>query len=89
MSYWNFRLIDLSDENGGEPYIELREVFYDDEGVPIGHGSPAIGAESVESMREVMRWHALALDKPVMQKSEFIGSFDDDNGAWHEGKDNE
>jgi hypothetical protein len=85
MSHWNFRLVDLSDENGDEPYIELREVFYDDEGVPIAHGKPAIGSESVESMREVMRWQALALDKPVMQKSEFIGSFDDDN----EGKDNE
>jgi hypothetical protein len=79
MSHWNFRLVDLSDENGDEPYIELREVFYDDEGVPIGHGSPAIGSESVESMREVMRWHTLALDKPVMQKSEFIGSFGGDN----------
>ena len=89
MSHWNFRLIDLSDENGDEPYVALHEVHYTDKGVPVGYSSPCTGSESVESMREVMRWQALALDKPVMQKSEFIGSFDDDNGAWHEGKDNE
>ena len=89
MSHWNFRLIDLSDENGGEPYIGLHEVHYNDENVPVGYGEPCTGAESVEGMREVMRWQALALDKPVMQKSEFIGSFGDDNGAWHEGDDNE
>jgi hypothetical protein len=77
MSHWNFRLIDLSDENGGEPYIALYEVHYTDEGVPVGYTDPCTGSESVESLREVLRWQALALDKPVMQKSEFIGTFGD------------
>jgi hypothetical protein len=78
MSHWNFRLIDLSDENEGEPYVALYEVHYTDESVPVGYSDPCTGSESVESLREVLRWQALALDKPVMQKSEFVGTFGDE-----------
>ena len=75
MSTWGFRLIDLSDENGGDPWLELVEVHYNDEGVPVGYASPCVGSETVEVMRQVMDWHRLALGKPVMQKSAFVGSF--------------
>ena len=76
MSTWNFRLIDLSGENGGDPWLELVEVHYNDEGVPVGYSSPCIGSETADSMRQVMDWHRLALNKPVMQKADFVGKFD-------------
>jgi hypothetical protein len=76
MSHWNFRLLDLTDENLGEPYIVLVEAHYNDKGVPVGYGNPCTGSETVEGMKQLVAWYALALDKPVMQKSEFVGSFD-------------
>lgn len=79
MSTWNFRLIDLSDENGGDPWLELVEVHYNDKRVPVGYSTPCIGSETVEGMRQVMDWHRLALGKPVMKKSDFIGEFEDDD----------
>ena len=76
MSTWNFRLIDLSDENGGDPWLELVEVHYNEKRVPVGYSSPCIGSETVNGMRLVMDWHRLALGKPVMQKADFVGKFD-------------
>ena len=75
MSTWNFRLIDLSDENG-DPWLELIEVYHNDKGVPVGYSTPCMGSDTVEGMRQVMDWHRLALGKPVMKKADFVGKFD-------------
>jgi hypothetical protein len=37
---WNHRVVDMTAENGGEPLFALREVFYNDDGVPTSHGEP-------------------------------------------------
>jgi hypothetical protein len=80
MSTWNFRLIDLSDENyGGDPWIELCEVHYNDAGVPVGYTEPYMGSETIEGIRQLVAWYALALDKPILKKSEFVGSFDEED----------
>lgn len=94
MSYWNYRLVNMPEENYGEPYLELREVHYTDKGVPVGHTPANTGSETLEGITEILRWHSLALSKPILTEADFTGSFDDDdddddNGAWHEGKDNE
>lgn len=76
MSTWNFRLIDLSDENGGDPWLELVEVHYDSKRIPAGYSTPCMGSETVEGMRQVMDWHRFALNKPVLKKADFVGKFD-------------
>jgi hypothetical protein len=78
MSTWNFRMIDLSDENGGDSWIELCEVHYNDAGVPVGYSNPCVGSETVEGIRQLVAWYALALDKPILKKADFVGSFDDE-----------
>jgi hypothetical protein len=70
MSTWNFRLLDLTDANLGDPYLELVEVHYNDKGVPVGYTDPCTGSETIEGMKQLVAWYALALDKPVMQQSE-------------------
>ena len=76
MSTWNFRLIDLSDENnGGDPWIELCEAHYNDKGVPVGYTEPYMGSETIEGIRQLVAWYALALDKPILKKADFVGSF--------------
>ena len=77
MSTWNFRLLDLSDENGGDPWLELIEVHYNDADVPVGYTPPCIGSETVKGMRQVMKWQRLALGKPVMKKTDFVGKFEE------------
>ena len=69
---WNFRLIDVSDTNGGEPYVQLFEVYYNDKDEPVGYSNPCTGSETVEGMKTLIKWYALALDKPVLQKSDFF-----------------
>ena len=78
MAHWNFRLIDLSDENMGEPWLELCEVHYNDAGVPVGYTSPCVGSETVNGMHELLALHKLALNKPVLTKADFIGEFEED-----------
>ena len=77
MSTWNFRLLDVTDENGGDPYLTLVEVHYNDAGVPVGHSDPCTGSEDLEGMKQLIEWHALALDNPVLKPSDFVGKFEE------------
>jgi hypothetical protein len=76
MSTWNFRLLDLSDENGGDRWLELVEVHYNEKRVPVGYSSPCIGSETIEGMLDLLRLHSLALAKPILKKADFVGKFD-------------
>jgi hypothetical protein len=71
---WNHRVVDMTAENGGEPLFALREVFYNDDGVPtISHGEPnalcqtdMVGLEwgCIGEMRD-------ALKHPVLKPKDF------------------
>lgn len=43
--HWNYRLIDLSHENNNEPWVEIHEVFYEDDGSLAGYTSASLGCE--------------------------------------------
>ena len=69
---WNFRLVEASNLNGGEPWVQLAEVYYDDDFNPMGYTwVDVVGAESVENMKQTLEWMALAIDKPVLKDEEF------------------
>jgi hypothetical protein len=68
---WNYRLIDLSHENGGEPWVELHEVFYEDDGSLMGYTDATPGSEDVATLRQTLEWMLLALDKPVLSVNDF------------------
>jgi hypothetical protein len=55
MSTWNHRVVDMTAENGGEPLFAIREVFYNDDGVPIGHGEPSVVSETMEGLEWLHR----------------------------------
>lgn len=64
---WNLRLVEMSDPDYPEnPYIEIREVFYDQVGKPLGHTGATIGGENLEEIRQYLMWALDALDKPVI-----------------------
>ena len=64
---WNLRLVQMSkDECLDEVYLEIREVFYDQLGKPLGHTRATAGGEDIEEIRRYLTWALEALDKPVL-----------------------
>ncbi len=62
---WNLRLVNMS--NLYEDYFEIREVFYDTMGKPIGHSKAAIGGEDRLEVDRYIELAKLALDKPIIK----------------------
>ena len=71
--HWNHRVVDMSTENDGDPLVELREVFYDRNGIPVGHGGPSVMSETMEGLREVVDRMKKAIDQPVLTPEDFKG----------------
>ena len=55
-----------NDECLDELYIEIREVFYDNLGKPLGHTRATVGGENVEEIRRYLTWALESLDKPTL-----------------------
>ena len=47
---WNHRIVDMSHENAGDPWFEIREVYYEENGEVSGHTRICTGSETVESL---------------------------------------
>ena len=63
---WNFRLVDISARNDGEPWIEVKEVFYDDE-KPVGYTSATVGGESAADIKNDLWRMLIACNNPVLK----------------------
>ena len=74
---WNLRLVNMG---GDEPWVELREVFYDHIGKPIGHTTALVSGENIDEIKTYLIRAVEALDKPIL-------TFGKENG--HIGKDSE
>jgi hypothetical protein len=70
---WNYRLIDLSHENGGEPWVELHEVFYEDDGSLMGYAQATTGGEDLDDVKQTLTWMLKALEHPVLRVEDFKG----------------
>ena len=64
---WNLRLVEIVAEGcQDERYIEIREVFYDQVGKPLGHTIATVGGENAEEIKQYLTWALEALDKPIL-----------------------
>ena len=64
---WNLRLVQMSnDECLDDFYMEIREVYYDQLGKPLGHCRATSGGEDIEEIKQYLTWALEALDKPVL-----------------------
>ena len=64
---WNLRLVEMvGGECQDEQYIEIREVYYDQLGNPMGHCQATSSGENIEEIRQYLTWSLEALDKPVL-----------------------
>jgi hypothetical protein len=72
MSIWNHRLVDMSADNGGDPMLALREVFYDDDGKPMGHTEPFMCGETMTEMLELLERLHVAMNHPILKPEDFV-----------------
>ena len=64
---WNLRLVEMVEEEcQDDPCVEIREVYYDQLGKPLGHTRATVSGESVEEVRRYLTWALEALDKPIL-----------------------
>jgi len=64
---WNLRLVDMKDpEYPDQNYVEIREVFYDTMGKPMGHTTATLGGENKQDIKQYLEWALEALEKPVL-----------------------
>ena len=77
---WNLRLVQMSnDECLDDFYVEIREVYYDQLGKPLGHCRATAGGEDAEEIKQYLTWALEALDKPVLTFGESNGNISQDN----------
>lgn len=69
--HWNYRIVNLKSENGGEDWYCIREVYYDDNDKPEGHSDVAVGSESLEDVLNVLDMMRKATELPALQESDF------------------
>jgi hypothetical protein len=68
-----------NDECLDDFYMEIREVYYDQLGKPLGHCRATSGGENVEEIKQYLTWALEALDKPVLTFGESNGNISQDN----------
>ena len=67
---WNYRIVNLKSQNGGDDWYCLQEVHYM-QGKPTGYAAPCLGSDNMENMRNVWDMVSEAMKSPPMQEEEF------------------
>lgn len=71
---WNLRLVLIHDKQFPEDDIlEVREVFYDTMGKPMGHAQATLSGDTIEDLWLYLGWMEEALSNPVLT---FNGKYD-------------
>jgi hypothetical protein len=63
---WNYRVVKNVDEVTKEEYFNVKEVYYDTVGTPMGFCDSDVGGESLQSIRITLELMSAALDKPIL-----------------------
>lgn len=75
---WNYRVVKFNDapESYSETheYFEIKEVFYDYSGKPVGYSDAVCGGDTYEELFKCMSMMQSAHAKPVLDESEFFSN---------------
>ena len=70
---WNYREVRFKDEHAEtEEYYEIKEVFYDTSGKPVGYSDATCGSDTYDGLFKVMSMMQSAHAKPVIDEHEFF-----------------
>jgi hypothetical protein len=68
---WNLRIVQTTDTEG--TWYEMREVYYDSNGIPFGHSNATVFSEDVEDMKAYIEHMKEAFNHLVLFPDSFIG----------------
>ena len=69
---WNHRIVDMTEENGGDPLFEIREVYYNDKQMPTGHCETTVMSETIEGLAQTLDRMKEALKHHVLKPEDFF-----------------
>ena len=72
--YWNYRVVNIAEDNAEEPFYEVCEVFYDESDVPAGWAKASVCGEDMKVLRECMEKMVQAMELPTLHPVDFTGS---------------
>jgi hypothetical protein len=76
--HWNYRVVFMEDDRWGDQWMELREVFYNGDGLPVGHsGTAVIGDNLDEVIKCLEKMLNEVRTQAVLRRTDFIGEFVD------------
>jgi hypothetical protein len=64
---WNLRVVRTLDEDLLEKVLEIREVYYDDNGDVMGHCIAAMAGDDIEDLKTYLEWALDSLKKPILE----------------------
>lgn len=72
----DLRFVNMPSGNGGDDWIELREVYYSEDGSLMGHSNPCPGSETVEGIKQLAQCWLRASEQPVLHEKDFPSDFE-------------
>jgi hypothetical protein len=66
---WNYRIVKYIDED--EELFELREVYYDQLGKPMGHCSSKLIGDTAEELQSVLDMMSEGCSRPIFNAKDF------------------
>jgi hypothetical protein len=69
---WNYRIIELDQSSRGERWLEIREVFYNEDGTVRDYSTTEAGVvgHDPDELRSVHAMLAEAFDNPILLESQ-------------------
>lgn len=71
---WNYRVVRFNAEGQTDTYelYEIKEVFYDPSGKPVGYSDATCSADTYDGLFKVMGMMQSAHAKPVINEEDFF-----------------
>lgn len=78
MTNWDYRLVEFEQtDTDPEPYMELCEVRYIDDGAPLTYARAVLNGETINDIAENIDLMLKAFEKNVLYETQFInGEYD-------------
>ena len=68
---WNYRVVKTKDEEDQEEVLEIREVYYDQLGKPMGHYGATITGDTLGEIETVLQMMTQSLERAIVKAEDF------------------
>jgi len=68
---WNYRVVEMNDEEMGENWLEISEIYYDQLGKPMGYCKATAGGETLGEIETVLQMMSQSLERAIIKSKDF------------------